>query len=81
MSKDRAKHLNSTLTNLKFFLFSRACLVFFVTIESLSNAVQSDRVSVDGVVRKLSATKERLDIMAASVPATIAQDADSLGKI
>ena len=79
VSRDRAKHLNSTLTNLKFFLFARACNEFFTTIDSLSKALQYESISVDGVLRKLSATKERLDSMAASVGVSIAKDAQSLG--
>ena len=32
VSRDRAQHLNSTLINLKFFLFARAFNEFFTTI-------------------------------------------------
>ena len=50
------------------------------TIESLSNALQSDSISVDGVVRKLSPTKERLDSISTTVAACIVQDAEFLGE-
>ena len=62
-SKDRARHLSTTLTSLKFVLFAQACDEFLGVIQHLSKVLQHDNVTIDGATRKFAATKERLQNM------------------
>ena len=78
--RERAHHLHSNLTSLKFFLFSRACKDFLAAIQSLSKSMQYDNASVDSIVRKLSATKERLEYLLSEVPSSISADVEALGE-
>ena len=67
MNKSRALHLHATLTSLKFFLFARPCAEFLAAIQHLSKVLQYDNITSDGVIRKLAATKERLENMHSSI--------------
>ena len=79
VSKDRAHHLNSTLTNLKFVLFAQSCSEFLTSIQSLSIALQFNSATVDGVLQKLAATKERLETMSTTVSTSVAEVAQGFG--
>ena len=79
-SKDRARQLNTTLTNLKFFLFAKFCAEFLGIVQHFSKLLQYDNITIDGVTRKFTATKERLENMLSSIGSAISKDAQSLGE-
>ena len=78
-SKDRASRLYTTLTSLKFFLFSRACLEFLSVIQHFSKVLQYDSITIDGVLQKFAATKERLENMFSTMDTRISKEIQSLG--
>lgn len=79
-SKDRAHRLYTTLTSLKFFLFSRACTEFLAVIQHFSKVMQYDSITIDGVLQKFAATKERLENMLSTMGTTISKEIQSLGE-
>lgn len=77
-SEDRARQLNTTLTNLKFFLFAKSCAEFLGIVHHFSKLLQYDNITIDGVTRKFTATKQRLENMLSSIGSAISKDAQSL---
>ena len=80
-SKDRARQLHSNLTSLKFFLFAGACAEFLAVIQHFSKVLQYDSITIDGVTRKFTATKERLQNMLGSIGSAVSKEAENLGEL
>lgn len=78
-SKDRARQLNTTLTNLKFFLFAKSCAEFLGIVQHFSKLLQYDNITIDGVTRKFTVTKERLENMLSSIGSAISKDTEPRG--
>ena len=72
-SKDRARHLNTTLTRLKFVLFAQACDEFLGVIQHLSKVLMYDSITTDGVTRNLTATKQRFQNMLSTTRSAISK--------
>ena len=79
MNKSRALHLHTTLTSLKFLLFARPCAEFLAAIQHLSKMLQYDDITSDGVIRRLAATKERLENMHSSMDTAISTEVERFG--
>ena len=79
-SKDRACQLNTTLTSHKFFLFAKSCAESLAVVQHFSKVLQYDTITMDGVTRKFTATKERLENILSSVGSAISKEAQNLGE-
>ena len=79
-NKDRARHLHTTLTSLKFFLFSRACFEILASIQQFSKVLQYDSITSDGMLRSLAATKESLGNVLSTVDSSLFSTVESLGE-
>ena len=80
--KGRAQQINSTLTNVNFLLFARVCSEYLHVgaVGHLSKVLQYDDITIDGVVRKLKATIDRLREMEKTVTDKVQQLAIGLGE-
>lgn len=79
-NKDRARRLHTTLTSLKFFLFTRICAEFLAVIQHFSKVLQYDSITIDGVTRNFTATKERLGNLLSSIDSALSTQVQSLGE-
>ena len=78
--KSRAQQLNTTLTNMKFLLFARVCSEYLGVVSHLSKVLQYDDITIDGVVKKLKATIDRLHEMEKTVADKVLQLVRDLGE-
>ena len=78
-NKNRAKQLHTTLTSLKFFLFSHACVEFLAAIQHFSKVLQYDGITSDGALKSFAATQERLHNMETTIDSSISTLVESLG--
>ena len=78
-NKSRAQHLHTTLTDLKFFLFSHTCAEFLAAIQHFSKVLQYDGITSDGALQSFAATQERLQIMQSTIDSSISTLVESLG--
>ena len=79
-NKDRGRHLYTTLTSLKFFLFSRGCFEILSSIQQFSKVLQYDSITSDGMLRSLAATRERLGNVLSTVDSSLSSTVESLGE-
>ena len=57
-NKDRARHLHTTLTSLKFFLFSHACMEFLAPIKHFSKVCSTTGLQLMGCCEALAPQKK-----------------------
>ena len=76
----QGNRLHTTLTSLKFFLFSRACIEFLSAIQHLSKFLQYDSITTDGVLQTFTATKEKSGKFSSIIDSSVATLVGSLGE-